>query len=252
MLREFEVDAKKIIMWPVALSVFNNEYKGLRQTFFPKPESTTAFHSSAFDVASTQAHFDDRLDSIVHGATIADSGVAQELIQAGGAPLHTEQAGARPTSDEQLALSHVVLDAPIGHRCDQSPEEQTLRGAISARVGVSATGGVEPLSEFSENDKLILGAFPELCFLGTGIAKRGLVSNPVVKDWLHHHSLRFERNIQLLFLLFNPKQRHKVYQEVVATVKSQNMQEFCDLIHHDDFLERADSALLDLESDISN
>jgi hypothetical protein len=29
------------------------------------------------------------------------------------------------------------------------------------------------------------------------------------------------------------------------------MQEFCDLINHDDFLERANSALLDLESDSS-
>ena len=250
-LREIEVDAKKIIMWLVALSVFNNEYKGLRQTFFPDPKSPTAFHNGTFDVALTQAHFDDRLDSIVHGATIADSGVAQELNQAGGAPLHTEQASTRPTSDEQLALPHVFLDAPIGHRCDQSPEEQTLRGAISARVGVSATGGSEPLSEFSENDTLILGAFPDLFFLGTGVAKCGSVPNPVVKAWLHHHSMRFERNAQLLFLLFNQKQRHKVCQDVVATVNSQNMQEFCDLINHDDFLERANSALLDLESDSS-
>ena len=70
----------------------------------------------------------------MYGATIADSGVAQELNQAAGAPLYTEQASARPASDEQLAL-HIVacgLDAPIGHWCDQSPEERTLRGAISA------------------------------------------------------------------------------------------------------------------------
>ena len=83
-----------------------------------------------------------------------------------------------------------------------------MRGAISARVGVSATGGTEPLSEFSENDTLILGAFPGLFFLGTDVAKRGSVSNPVVKDWLHHHSMRFERNAQLLLSLFNQKQRH--------------------------------------------
>ena len=182
-LREIEVDAKKIIMWLVALSVFNNGYNGLRQTFFPDPKSPTAFHSGTFDVASTQAHFDDRLDSIVHGATIADSEVAQELNQAGGAPLHTEQAGTRPTSDEQLALPHVFLDAPIGHRCDQSPEEQTLRGAISARVGVSATCGAEPLSEFSESVTLILGAFPDLCFLGMGVAKCGSVEMCDATTW---------------------------------------------------------------------
>ena len=233
-------------MWLVALSVFNNEYKGLRQTFFPDPELPTAFHHGAFDVVSTQAHFDDQLGCIVRGATVADSGVAQELDRAGGAPLHTEQARSGPTSDEQLALPHVLLDAPIGHRCDQTPEEQTLRGAISARVGVSATGGAEPLSEFSENDTLILGAFPDVFFLGKGVAKRGSVSTAVAKAWLHHHSMRFERNAQLVFLLFNQKQRHKVCQDVVATVNSQNMQEVCELINHDDFLERANSALLDL------
>ena len=197
-------------MWLVALSVFNNEYKGLRQTFFPDPELPTAFHHGAFDVVSTQAHFDDQLGCIVRGATVADSRVAHELDRAGGAPLHTEQARSGPTSDEQLALPHVLLDAPIGHRCDQTPEEQTLRGAISARVGVSATCGAELLSEFSENDTLILGAFPDLFSLGTGVAKCGSVPNPVAKAWLHHHSMRFERNAQLLFLLFNQKQRHKV------------------------------------------
>ena len=115
-LREIEVDAKKIIIWLVALSVFNNEYKGLCQTFSPDPKSPTAFHSGTFDVASTQAHFDGRLDSIVHGATIVDSEIAHEFNQADGAPLHSGQAGTRPASDEQLALSHVFLDAPIGHR----------------------------------------------------------------------------------------------------------------------------------------
>ena len=63
--------------------------------------------------------------------------------------------------------------------------------------------------------------------------------------------MRFERNAQLLSLLFNQKQRHKVCQDVVATVNSQSMQEFCDLSNHDDFLERANNALLDLESDSS-
>ena len=89
-LREIEVDAKKIIMWLVALSVFNSEYKGLRQTFFPDPKLPTAFHNGTFDVASTQAHFDDRLDSIVHGATIADSGVNCTRIESGRrcAPTH--------------------------------------------------------------------------------------------------------------------------------------------------------------------
>ena len=91
------------------------------------------------------------------------------------------------------------------------------------------------------------GAFPHVFFLGKGVPTSGSVRKSTLQAWLDHHSMRFEHEPQLLFLLFNQMQRHHVCRDVSATVKAcpKHVQAFNSMVAEPDFLQRLQRALVE-------
>ena len=84
-------------------------------------------------------------------------------------------------------------------------------------------------------------------FLGKGVPTSGSVRKSALQAWLNHHSMRFEQEAQLLFLLFNQMQRHHVCRDVSATVKAcpKHVEAFNSMVAEPDFLQRLQRALDD-------
>ena len=84
-------------------------------------------------------------------------------------------------------------------------------------------------------------------FLGKGVPTSGSVRKSALQAWLNHHSMRFEHEAQLLFLLFNQMQRHHVCRDVSATVKAcpKHVEAFNSMVAEPDFLQRLQRALDD-------
>ena len=258
-LVDLRVRAEEAIKWLVALAIFHSDYGNARDKLFGLDPSSGAGLRFHIDVPATQREFDRQRDDILETATVADGAITRAMDAARGAPLSTDDAsppqgfggpgggplGAEGTELEGVPLDHVMLQSRL-HAGSGSPEERLLRGALDlCNETVHASGAGEPLSEFSENDKLLAGGFPTVFFFGQGIPKSGGVSKPTVTDWMSHHSMRFERDHQLLFLLFNQMQRHSVCRGVNATIKAspKNVAAFNTLMSEPDFKERLTAAV---------
>ena len=74
--------------------------------------------------------------------------------------------------------------------------------------------GERPMNEFLENDKLFLGAFPMLFFIGEGFKGKGSANCDFIRHLMRQHDNRFARCLPLMFGLFNQTQRHLVCTEV--------------------------------------
>ena len=101
----------------------------------------------------------------------------------------------------------------------------------------------------NRHDEFVLcclpGAFLHAFFLGKGIPTSGSVRKSTLQAWPNHHSMRFEHEAQLLFLLFNQLQRHHVCRDVSAIVKAcpTHVEAFDSMVAEPDFLQRLQRAL---------
>ena len=100
-------------------------------------------------------------------------------------------------------------------------EELLTAIASTCEIEVEAPASSDAICEFTENDFLIMGAFPDVFFLGRG-AQRGSVSEEHRRSWMMHHNRRARTNAQLLFLLFDQMQRHATCKTVKAKVSAFN------------------------------
>ena len=162
------------------------------------------------------------------------------------------------------ALSHVLWNHEPSATRGDDPHHQLLSEALNMAATehsnepedmpmdfeVRAPGGDVPVNEFQENDRLITCGFPDLFFLGEGVQYAGSIPTTVTSHWLKHHSGRFGRDAQLLFLLFNQLQRHSAAKMVAASVKSHpaHLAALQKLIEDPLFTEKATNALEDPES----
>ena len=120
------------------------------------------------EVSGLSREFDRQRDDILETATVADGAITGAMDAARGAPLSTDDAsppqgfggpgggplGAEGTELEGATLDHVMLQSRL-HAGSGSPEERLMRGALDlCNETVHASRAGEPLSEFSENDKL--------------------------------------------------------------------------------------------------
>ena len=65
----------------------------------------------------------------------------------------------------------------------------------------------EPINEFTENDNLFLGAFPDLFFLGNRFPNSGSVPTSFAQHLLKQADNRFAQVDEVVFMLFNQSQR---------------------------------------------
>ena len=110
--------------------------------------------------------------------------------------------------------------------------------------------GLTPINEFEDNDRLFLGGFPDLFFLGHGIEHH--------RGRLQFNTCFYKRTFVLLRIpispllsVFNKLQRHQGTVGVAARVKTNNqaMTEFIELVNKPaDFNEQLSSAIADPSS----
>lgn len=102
--------------------------------------------------------------------------------------------------DENIALRSLAngLNIPINNPPSSSGTTETI---IVVR-------GTTPINEFSENDRLWLGQFPDLFPLGKGMKSTGPLPMDLVRHMLLQADLRFARCDDFVFTAFNQMQRH--------------------------------------------
>jgi hypothetical protein len=76
----------------------------------------------------------------------------------------------------------------------------------------------DPVNEFTDNKRLLLGAFPLLFLLGKGLKSAGSVSQKSAEHMLLQFHGHFARNRWLLFALMNQHMRHSAARAVSAAV----------------------------------
>lgn len=107
-----------------------------------------------------------------------------------------------------------------------------------------------PICEFTENRKLILGGFPWLFVHGRGIETDGTVSSDFVERIMMHYTNKFAQDNRLLFLLFNQSQRHAASRRAVARVKSnsESIRKFTEIVNSENFEQEMQEAMNHPES----
>ena len=97
----------------------------------------------------------------------------------------------------------------------------------------------KPMNEFTENWKVLLGAFPYLFPLGLGIKCKGTVPTRLVEKLIKHHSNRFAEDHRLIFLLYDQHMRHLTAKKVTAKVRTNAkcIAEFEELINSPTFVD---------------
>ena len=95
----------------------------------------------------------------------------------------------------------------------------------------------EPMNEFTDNNRLILGAFPQLFLLGKGLKCTGSVTQRVSQHMILQFHGHFARNRWLLFTLMNQHMRHSAARAVCAAVNAhpESGEEFAQLCSDEEF-----------------
>jgi hypothetical protein len=319
-LSSITCDAKRVVQWLVALSIFHEDdyFRRLRSKFFVDDAHGPRFDSNALHLDVTQTHLDNEARLIVEGVTISDDAAAKAIESNNGVPLHSQDdpdlvpgsaitvgctcvytpsngepetvtvtavhpdlgrlyftirfadGRERQTESDHLtpeiadsvaantspALSHVLWNHEPSATRGDDPHGRLLKEAMrmaskehdaETDIEVTAHGLDEAVNEFEENQRLITCGFPDLFFLGRGVAYTGSIPATATAHWLNHHSGRFGRDAQLLFLLFSQLQRHSAVSQIAASVKAHpaHVQALKDLIGDPLFTEKATAALED-------
>lgn len=160
----------------------------------------------------------------VHDGTFFErSGIGSVMLAALTHPIELEAAavnrGRFVTASTNVQVLRAIASAtgvrpPDG--VDGRVPGDTIRRDGPVRFSMSA----DPVNEFSENDVLLIGAFPHLFFLGRKPPTKSSLSGVYRQRLLRFHDQRFSTNHSLLFLLFNQLQRHTALRKIAAKVKS--------------------------------
>jgi len=135
-----------------------------------------------------------------------------------------------------LTSLHSTLRKNILHK-KGTQNSDTLAHKSSSVLAVPCQK--EPINEFLENDKLFLGAFPDLFFLEIKTPKIGSFSNSFTQHLLGQSDNRFSQVDEPIFSLFNQSQRHASAREVATRVRSdtKSVGLFIDIIEAPNFME---------------
>ena len=149
-------------------------------------------------------------------------------------------------SEKLVSCSMISSVAGCSETMDLSSAQQS---ALSAEplIVLSET---KPLNEFTENDKIFLGSFPDLFFLGRMFPKNGSVSESFTRHLLRQADNRFAQADELIFALFNQSQRHAAARQVAARVKSdpKSVNDFASVVEAPGFLAKLQRCIESPES----
>jgi len=128
--------------------------------------------------------------------------MAASMLRGNADTFPGENTGVRETADILHTMRGVVSGCNDGNRGLQINREQM------------------PINEFTDNKRLILGAFPTLFLLGKGMNYAGSVPQHVAEHMILQFHGHFARNRWLLFTLMNQNMRHSAARAVSAAVNA--------------------------------
>jgi hypothetical protein len=113
------------------------------------------------------------------------------------------------------------------------------------RLVVTIPRGDRPMNEFTENARIITSSFVCAFPLGEGVVRSGSLSTTDARHLLLQWNPAISRCINLVFLLFNQRQRHGALQQVAAAVRNNNsaFREFQELVSNPDIGDHLDAAI---------
>jgi hypothetical protein len=141
--------------------------------------------------------------------------------------------------DEPPHGDDVIPDPPAAPAPPASPAPP------QPRLVVTIPRGDRPMNEFTENARIITSSFICAFPLGEGVVRAGSLSTTDARHLLLQWNPAISRNVNLLFLLFNQRQRHGALQHVAAAVRNNNtaFKEFQELISNPDIGAQLDAAI---------
>ncbi len=103
------------------------------------------------------------------------------------------------------------------------------------------------------NDVLFYGAFPIAFPIGCGLQKPGSIPEYDVRHMLMQHSCIFEKDSNLIFILFNQCQRHVVARSLAAKVRASpaNFNAFAEIVNAPGFQMQCNTAARDSTGPVS-
>ena len=145
----------------------------------------------------------------------------------------------RRTRNDPAAVFRTVLNL-------MGEEEAELDAPAPAAPVLRPVDERAPTNEFLTNGISIMQSFPCLFPYGFGLEDcHASIPTSVVRHLLSQRSGRFERCMDLIFLLFDQKQRHEVARAVSAKCRADRVVEFTTLVRSENFRSRLRAAIAD-------
>ena len=144
----------------------------------------------------------------------------------------------------QLVDENGNLEDPpeLNMECGDIDKSQAARPPI-----LKFTREKDLLNEFTENNLLLIGAFPHLFLLGEGLSSRGSVSLSMARHMLLQHAGTFAKTPHFMFAVMNQHTRHAPARSLSVHVKNkpESFAAWAEYIVNPDFEENAKLAQAD-------
>ena len=227
---QFEVDLKKIILYLKMYKIFNKSYADIEIL-----EGSAALQDK-LDRARRKL-CENAIDMHTCGNVIVD-----DVSQA-----RSHQDGII-TVDEVSVVSNSVLLHPLSDPTDGDRLVPNMVSAVNDLFRVAeqkSTTKIEisresiPINSYTDANVMFYQTFPHLFCLGQGLSddQKMVVQRDSVNHLLHQFHHKFSRCKELLFTIFNMRQRHAVNSAVCAKVKAspEDFEGFTNLVTNVDF-----------------
>jgi len=193
----------------------------------------------AADAAADAAVDDDEGDGLNDGIIFDNRAVWS---------IHNEDAGDQSAATVRGELESVRDMTQVVKEMlstDGVEEDDDAEEAGEDPEGVRVAREREPVNEYTENDKLLYGAYWFDFLLKKGIRNVGSQTVQARRQVLLQFTNRFARNHELVFLLANQAQRHGHASGVAASIKSDkaSFAKFAALVTDQDFQARLETAI---------
>ena len=178
----------------------------------PPPPPTTTTTTSTTTTTATLATI---ITTAFAAATAVTVASAAATVAATTAAISTISAAINDVTTD-VTNTAATDSSAAGVNITSIPPAVVTSTSTSTEPIIPIRRAKEPVNEFLENDKLFLGSYPLLFFLGEGWKGSGSADKTFINHLLYQHDGRFAQCIPLLFTLFNQKQRHIICKAIKA------------------------------------
>jgi hypothetical protein len=125
-----------------------------------------------------------------------------------------------PRLTEECVLDAICNIGRLGDGETTNDSVQELSSDPPFCGQIQVPRNLDPLNEFTSNDALFYGAFPTAFPIGCGLQESGSIPEYDVRHMLMQYRRIFTEDSNLIFILFNQRQRHVVARSLAAKVKA--------------------------------